>query len=133
MGGEGKAPVMERRSFMAMLTGGVVVAPLAVDAQPAAKIARIGYLGRSNPAFSHLAFGGRGQEQEKHAPTGLSRIDVLGQRVRLRKTPKKALGKKADGAARGVGVQVLLVEARGPAAFDRAFSEMTRARALSLS
>src|SRR5258706_3127051 len=53
MGGEGKAAVMERRSFMAMLTGGVVVAPLAVEAQPAAKIARIGYLGR-NAALSHL-------------------------------------------------------------------------------
>ena len=35
---------MERRTFMAMLTGGIVAAPLAAEAQQAAKIARIGYL-----------------------------------------------------------------------------------------
>ncbi len=35
---------MERRAFMAMLTGGIVIAPRAAEAQQAAKIARIGYL-----------------------------------------------------------------------------------------
>jgi putative ABC transport system substrate-binding protein len=43
-------PVMERRTFMAMLTGGIVVAPFAAEAQPAAKVARIGYLTANNPA-----------------------------------------------------------------------------------
>src|SRR5437762_4178695 len=36
--------MMERRTFMAMLTGGIVVAPFAAEAQQAAKVARIGYL-----------------------------------------------------------------------------------------
>jgi ABC-type uncharacterized transport system substrate-binding protein len=35
---------MERRTFMAMLTGGIVVVPVAAMAQPAAKTVRIGYL-----------------------------------------------------------------------------------------
>jgi len=44
---------MERRTFVAMLTGGIVVAPRAAGAQPAGKIARIGYLG-GNPANPQL-------------------------------------------------------------------------------
>jgi putative tryptophan/tyrosine transport system substrate-binding protein len=35
---------MERRTFMAMLTGGIVVAPLAAEAQQTAKVPRIGFL-----------------------------------------------------------------------------------------
>src|SRR2546425_11797294 len=42
--------MMERRTFMAMLTGGIVVAPLAAEAQPAAKVARIGWLSVNNLA-----------------------------------------------------------------------------------
>src|SRR5258705_783427 len=223
MGGEGKAPVMERRSFMAMLTGGVVVAPLAVEAQPAAKIARIGYLGR-NPALSHLreAFlqglrdlgyvegrnivieyrdaegrferspalaaelvalkvdiivaaatphalaakqatktipivfiaigdpvtsglvtslarpGGnvtglsffspelvsKRLELLKEAAPGLNPIAVLWQPGDVPERTAKDLLKKADVAAQALGVQVQFVEARGPADFDRAFSEI---------
>src|SRR5712691_1746801 len=37
-------PSMERRTFMALVSGGLLVAPLTADAQQAAKIARIGYL-----------------------------------------------------------------------------------------
>jgi putative ABC transport system substrate-binding protein len=47
-------PVMERRTFLAMLTGGIVVAPLAAEAQQAAKIARIGYLAPNLAATPHL-------------------------------------------------------------------------------
>src|SRR5712692_10230147 len=47
-------PSMERRTFMAMLTGGIVVAPLAAEAQPAAKSARIGYLAGDLAAAPHL-------------------------------------------------------------------------------
>jgi ABC-type uncharacterized transport system substrate-binding protein len=36
---------MERRTFMAMLTGGIIAAPFAAEAQQAGKIARIGWLG----------------------------------------------------------------------------------------
>jgi putative ABC transport system substrate-binding protein len=40
----GAFPMMERRSFMAMLTGGLLAAPLAAEAQPAGKVYRIGML-----------------------------------------------------------------------------------------
>src|SRR6266566_5130919 len=42
--------MMERRTFMAMLTGGIVVAPFAAEAQQAAKVARIGWLSVNNLA-----------------------------------------------------------------------------------
>ncbi len=45
---------MERRTFMAMLTGGLLAAPLAADAQQAAKVARIGYLAPNLAASPHL-------------------------------------------------------------------------------
>jgi len=41
--------------------------------------------------------------------------------------------KEADVAARALGVQLQFVEARGPADLDRAFSDMTRARAAALT
>jgi putative ABC transport system substrate-binding protein len=41
--------------------------------------------------------------------------------------------KTADVAARALGVRLQVVEARGPADFDRAFSDMTRARADALT
>ena len=41
--------------------------------------------------------------------------------------------KEAEVAARALGVRVQFVEARGPADFDRAFSEMTKARAGALT
>ena len=41
--------------------------------------------------------------------------------------------KRADDAARALGVRLQVVEARGPADFDRAFSDMTRARAGALT
>src|SRR5258705_2672598 len=45
---------MKPRTFMAMLTGGIVVAPLAAEAQQAAKVARIGYLAINLAASPHL-------------------------------------------------------------------------------
>src|SRR2546427_7409944 len=47
-GGTGEAegaPVMERRTFLAMIPGGLLAAPLAAEAQPAGSVPRIGYLG----------------------------------------------------------------------------------------
>ncbi len=44
-------PVMERRTFMAMLTGGIVVSPLAAEAQQAGKVYRVGFLGNSSAAL----------------------------------------------------------------------------------
>jgi len=42
---------MERRTFMAMLTGGIVVSPLAAEAQQAGKVYRVGFLGNSSAAL----------------------------------------------------------------------------------
>jgi putative ABC transport system substrate-binding protein len=44
---------MERRTFIAMLTGGIVAAPLAAEAQPA-KVSRIGVLSPGSPGPSPL-------------------------------------------------------------------------------
>ena len=41
--------------------------------------------------------------------------------------------KEAEAAARALGVRLQFVEARGPADFDRAFSDITRARADALT
>ena len=41
--------------------------------------------------------------------------------------------KEAEVAARALGMRLQFLEARGPADFDRAFSEMTRARAGALT
>jgi putative ABC transport system substrate-binding protein len=43
--------VMERRTFMAMLTGGIVVSPLAAETQQAGKVYRVGFLGNSSAAL----------------------------------------------------------------------------------
>ena len=50
---------MDRRAFISTLTGGLLAAPLAAEAQPAAKVARIGFLSTSLAANPHLtdAFG----------------------------------------------------------------------------
>ncbi len=50
---------MDRRAFIAAVTGGLLAAPLVAEAQPAGKIARIGYLAtnlRGSPPASHEAF-----------------------------------------------------------------------------
>jgi putative ABC transport system substrate-binding protein len=67
------------------------------------------------------------------AVPGLGEVAVLwqpgGQGERTNKDQLKA----ADVAARALGVRLQVVEARGPADFDRAFSDMTRARAGALT
>src|SRR6266699_1644870 len=45
---------MERREFVATFAGGLLAAPLAVEAQQVAKVARIGYLGTNRAANPHL-------------------------------------------------------------------------------
>jgi putative tryptophan/tyrosine transport system substrate-binding protein len=225
---------MERRTFMAMLTGGIVVAPLAAEAQQAAKIARIGYLtgslatnphlpeafrqglrdlgyvedrnvvieyrdadrkserlpalaaelvalkvdvivaaggtpaalaakqatrtlpivfvGAADPVTSGLVTSlarpggnvtglsilapelvGKGLEQLTQAVPGVSRVAVLWQPGGLPERTEKDMVRGADVAARALGVRLQVVEARGPADFDRAFSDMTRARAGALT
>src|ERR1700730_1844052 len=45
---------MKRRTFMTMLTGGIVVVPFAAEAQQATKAVRIGYLAANLAASPHL-------------------------------------------------------------------------------
>ncbi len=40
---------MNRRAFLGTLAGGLLAAPLAAEAQPAGRVARIGYLGQNSP------------------------------------------------------------------------------------
>jgi putative ABC transport system substrate-binding protein len=70
---------------------------------------------------------GKRLELLKQAVPGVSRVAVLWQR-----TDKDTLT-GAEAAARALGVRLQVVEARGSADFDRAFSDMTRARAGALS
>ena len=224
---------MERRTFMATLAGGLLAAPLAAEAQQAAKVPRIGYLA-NNPAGSlHLTeaflqglrdlgyvegrnlvieyraaegkwdrfpalaaelvalkvdvivaanslavlpakqatrtipivftavpdavgsgfvtslarpgsnvtglsglspeLGGKCLELLKQAVPGVSRVAVLWHPGAYGERTEKDMLKAAEVAGRALGMRLHFVEARGPADFDRAFSDMTRARAGALT
>jgi len=68
----------------------------------------------------------------KQAAPRVSRVAFLRQPGALGGADEDVL-KQADIAARALGVRFQLVEARGPADLDRAFSDMTRARAGALA
>jgi putative ABC transport system substrate-binding protein len=76
---------------------------------------------------------GKRLEQLKQAVPGVSRVAVLWQPGGAGEGTEKDMLKRAEVAARALGVRPQFVEARGPADFDRAFSEMTRARAGALT
>jgi putative ABC transport system substrate-binding protein len=224
---------MERRRFIEVIAGGLLVAPLSAEAQQAAKIARIGFLVLNMAAAAHppeafrqglrdlgyvegrnvvieyrdaegkperlpalaaelvalkvdviLAAGethalaakqatktipivfavaadpvasglvtslarpggnvtglsvlapelvGKCLEQLKQAVPGVSRVAVLWQPGGHGERTDKDMRKEAEVAARALGVRLQLVEARGPADLDRAFSDMTKARAGALT
>jgi putative tryptophan/tyrosine transport system substrate-binding protein len=67
------------------------------------------------------------------AVPGVSRLVILWTPGALGERTDKDMLKGADAAGRVLGVQLQFVEARGPADFDRAFSDMTRARAGALT
>jgi putative ABC transport system substrate-binding protein len=76
---------------------------------------------------------GKCLEQLKQAVPEVSRVAVLWQPGVLGERTEKDMLKRAEVAARALGVRLQFLEARGPADFDRAFSEMTRARAGALT
>jgi putative ABC transport system substrate-binding protein len=225
--------VIDRRSFLGTLIGGVVIAPLAAEAQQAPKVARIGFLAThlaTNPnlgeafrqglrdlgyvegrnvmieyrdaegkderlpalaaelvalkvdvifapntpsslaakqatrtlpivfafaadpvtdglvtslarpggnvtGFSSLApeLVGKRLELLTQAVPGVSRAAALWQPGAVGERTEKDMLKSAEVAARALGVRLQVVEARGPADIDRAFSDITRARAGSLT
>jgi putative ABC transport system substrate-binding protein len=76
---------------------------------------------------------GKRLELLKQAVPGVSRVAVLWQPGGQGERTDKDLVKEAEVAARALGVRLQLVEARGPADIDRAFADMTRARAGALA
>jgi ABC-type uncharacterized transport system substrate-binding protein len=76
---------------------------------------------------------GKCLEQIQQAVPGVSRVAVLWEPGGLGKRTEQDMLKAAEVAARVLGVRLQFVEARGPADFDRAFADMTRARAEALT
>jgi putative ABC transport system substrate-binding protein len=76
---------------------------------------------------------GKRLELLKQAIPGVTQVAVLWQPGGLGERTEKDQLKGAEVAARALGVRVQFVEARGPADIDRAFSDMTRARAGALT
>jgi putative ABC transport system substrate-binding protein len=76
---------------------------------------------------------GKRLELLTQAVPGVSRVAVLWLPGALGERTEKEMLKDADVAARALGVRLQFVEVRGPADFDRAFSDMTRARAGALT
>jgi putative ABC transport system substrate-binding protein len=69
----------------------------------------------------------------KQAVPGVSRVAFLWQPGALGERTEQDILTRADAAARALGVRLQVVEARGPADVDRAFSDMIRARADALT
>ena len=76
---------------------------------------------------------GKCLEQLKQAVSGVTRVAVLWQPGGQGERTDRNNLKEAEVAARALGMQLQIVEARGTADFDRAFSDMTTARAGALT
>src|SRR6266568_5475028 len=76
---------------------------------------------------------GKRLELLTQAVPGVSRVAVLWLPGALGERTDKNMLKEAEAAARALGVRLQFVEAREPADIDRAFSDMTRARADALT
>ena len=76
---------------------------------------------------------GKCLELLKQAVPGVSRIAVLWQPGGTTEGTDRRMLKEAEVAARALGVRLQFVEAREPADFERAFSEIARARAGALT
>ena len=76
---------------------------------------------------------GKSLELLKQAVPGLSRAAFLRHPDAVPESAKQDTLKGAETVARQLGIRLLVVEARGPTDFERAFSEMTRARVGALT
>jgi putative ABC transport system substrate-binding protein len=75
---------------------------------------------------------GKCLELLKQAVPGVSRVAILWQPGAFVERTGKDIRKRAEVAGRALGMRLQFVETRGPEDFDRAFSDMTRARAGAL-
>jgi putative tryptophan/tyrosine transport system substrate-binding protein len=126
--------------------------PQALAAKQATKTIPIVFIGTADPVGSGLVTSlarpggnvtglsnlaaelvGKRLEQLMQAVPGVTRVAVLWHPGNLGDRTEKEMLKAADVAARALGVRLQFVEARGPADFDRAFSDMTRAYAGALT
>jgi ABC-type uncharacterized transport system substrate-binding protein len=126
--------------------------PAALAAKRATRTVPIVFAGVSDPVTGRLVTGlarpggnvtglstlapelvGKRLERLKHAVPGVSRVVALWEPGGLGERTDKEMLKEADVAARALGIQLQFVEARGPADFDRAFSDGTRGRAGALT
>jgi ABC-type uncharacterized transport system substrate-binding protein len=76
---------------------------------------------------------GKCLEQLKQVIPAVSRVAVLWHPGAMGERTDKDMVKRIEVAAQALEVRLQFLEARGPADFDRAFSEMTRARADALT
>jgi len=76
---------------------------------------------------------GKRLELLKQAVPGVGRVAVLWQPGGLGERTVNDIRREADLAARALGLQLQFFEARGPADFDRAFSDMANARASAIT
>src|SRR5262245_30664136 len=85
--------------------------------------------------FSALAteLVGKRLELLTEAVVGIGRVAILWQPGAFSDTTEQDLLKKTEVVARALGVRLQFVEARGPADFERAFSEMVSARVDALT
>ncbi len=112
-----------------------IVFPVAADPVASGLVASLARPGGNVTGLSVLApeLVGKCLEHLKQAVPGVSRVAVLWQPGAFGERTDKDMLKEAEVAARALGVRLQFVEARGPADLDRAFSDMTRARAGALT
>ena len=112
-----------------------IVFPVAADPVTSGLVTSLARPGGNVTGLSNLApdLVGKGLEQLKQAVPGANRVAVLWQPGVLPERTRKDMLKAADVAARALGVRLQFVEARGSDDFDRAFLEMTTARAGALT
>jgi ABC-type uncharacterized transport system substrate-binding protein len=112
-----------------------IVFPVAVDPVQSGLVNSLARPGGNVTGLSALVpeLVGKCLEQLTQAVPGVSRVAVLWQPGGLDERTEKDMLKGADVAGRALGVRLQFVQARGPADFDRAFSEMTKARAGALT
>ena len=126
--------------------------PPALAAKQATRALPIVFIGAGDPVTSRLVTSlarpggnvtglsalspelvGKWLELLTQAVPGVSRVAFLQQPGALGERTEKDILKAAEVAARALGVRLQFVEARGPADIDRAYSDMTRARAGALT
>jgi len=112
-----------------------IVFAFAVDPVTDGLVTSLARPGGNVTGLSNLApeLGGKRLELLTQAVPGVTRVAVLWQPGGPAERTEKDILTRAEVAGRALGLRLQFVEARGPADVDRAFSDMTRARAGALN